>query len=646
MDLFSGDLCPEKPLPVTCPAISSVLSVLDKIPALLWATDRTPRFTSLTGAALGVAGISAKSFVGKEITALFPSSRTGRKPSLAHKVALDGIDCEFDVNVNGRELEAHVEPLRAPDGTVVGVIGAALDATARRVAERALRISEQSYRSLIEEAPYAICRVTESGQLLQANGAMLEMLGYDPGAEEDLLMRDLPLIFAATDGFERLRKAVQANGTFQGLETTWLRWDGQEVQVRLGGRAIRDQAGQVLYLDLIAENVTDRKELEAQLSQAQKMQAIGQLAGGVAHDFNNLLTVIAGQIEIVLAQALDSGQRRSLEDAKRAADRAGALIRQLLAFSRRQVLQTRVVDVNALIGHSTSMLARLIRENITLQFLPGCHRAYVKTDPNQMEQVLMNLAVNAQDAMPQGGRLTVETAMARLDGEAAAQRGGLEPGEYVRITVRDTGRGMDPATQARIFEPFFTTKETGGGTGLGLSMAYGVVRQSGGHIQVESQPANGSAFTIYLPSVEGPEAARSDAANTGSPRGHETILLAEDELGVQRVVSEYLRGLGYHVLPACDGAAALEMARHHSGAIHLLLSDLVMPRLGGRELAGELRKSLSQVKVIFISGYAGHRVAEKDLELPGTYFLAKPFSMQRLAQIVRQVLDGGLEPPA
>jgi PAS domain S-box-containing protein len=640
MEVFEGGR-PDEPLPVRWSHLASLRTLLEKIPALLWVTDTQLRVTFLTGAALQKARVAVTEFTGKPASAVFASHPRNGRAAAAHDEALGGASREFEMEWNGRDMEAHVEPIRETDGAIAGVIGIALDVTDRLVAETALRLSEQSYRSLVEEAPYGICRATESGQLLQVNRAMLEMLGYAPGSEADLLVRDLPLIFASPERFCSCRGDLLSDRTIQGLETVWICKDGQEIQVRLGGRAIRNQAGEVLYLDLLAENVTEKKELEARLSQAQKMQAIGQLAGGVAHDFNNLLTVIGGQVEVVLDETVDQNVRQRLEDVKQAADRAAVLTRQLLAFSRRQVLQSKVVDVNRLIEDAGRMLTRLVRANIAFTFTPGPTAGFVRTDPHQMEQVLMNLVVNAQDAMPQGGQLTIETASVRIEEghEGAENQGGMEPGPYVLITVRDTGHGMDRDIQARIFEPFFTTKKTGEGTGLGLSMVYGVVKQCGGHIQLDSHPGKGTAFRIYLPCVEGPEPARYEAAPLAAPRGSETILLAEDEEAVRELVLMYLNRLGYHVLAASDGPAAIELARAFSGRIDLLLSDLVLPKMGGRELARILAGSIAQLKVIFISGYAGHTASGKDLELPEAYFLPKPFSLQRLATSIREVLD-------
>jgi len=634
------DFCPWKNTDAQCPSMTSIVSLLQKIPALLWTTDATATVTSLSGSGLESIGVSAKAHSGKPIEALFPPHRDGLTARQAHLRALQGQGqvCTFDAEVHGRELQAHIEPLRGADGAVLGVIGVAQDLTDRMVAERALRLSEHSYRSLIEEAPYAICRCTVDGQILQVNRAMLEMLGYDSHTEGDLLIRDLNEIFAGS--FPELRAALLDGRTVTGLETAWLPRDGNLIQVVVSGRAFRDQSGAYSLLNILAEDVTEKRLLEDQLSHAQKMQAVGQLAGGVAHDFNNLLTVIDGNVEMILDNSDDPALRARLTRIQQATDRAAKLTRQLLAYSRRQVLQTKVVDLNQVIDHLLGMLRRLIREHVELSFVPGPELWCVKADPHQIEQVLINLTVNAQAAMPEGGKLTIETRNLRLDTTSAFLAEDLGPGDYVQIVVRDTGHGMDREVQARAFEPFFTTKKTGEGTGLGLSMAFGIVTQSGGSIRLESQPGAGCTFWITLPRTDlmnpEPPPAQSE---TSIPRGSETILLAEDEVGVRELIESYLRNLGYQVLAAGDGVAGLAEAQQHPGPIHLLLSDLVMPKSGGRQLAGELKKLLPQLKVIFLSGYAGHAVSERDLELSGVRFLAKPVSMEALARTVREVLD-------
>jgi len=632
------DFCPWKSPEIQCPSLTSVVSLLQKIPALLWTTDSMARVTSLSGSGLQAIGVSATDHSGQPIEMLFPAHRDLPTARQAHLRSLQGQTCSFEAEVNGRELQAHIEPLRGANGAIVGVIGVAQDLTDRMVAERALRLSEHSYRSLIEEAPYAICRCTIDGQILQVNRAMLEMLGYDAHTEGDLLIRDLHEIFAGS--FPELRTALLEGRTVTGMETAWLPHDGNLIQVVVSGRAFRDQAGDYSLLNILAEDVTEKRLLEEQLNHAQKMQAVGQLAGGVAHDFNNLLTVIDGNVEMILDSTDDPALRARLTRVQQATDRAAKLTRQLLAYSRRQVLQTKVIDLNLVIDHLMGMLHRLIKEHVELVFLPGSELWCVNADPHQIEQVLINLTVNAQAAMPEGGRLTIETLNLRIDTASAFLSEDLGPGDYVQIVVRDTGHGMDRDVQARAFEPFFTTKKTGEGTGLGLSMAFGIVTQSGGSIRLESQPGAGCTFWITLPRTTqvNPESQPS-RPQTSIPRGSETILLAEDEAGVRDLIQNYLINLGYEVLAVGDGLEGMAEARNHPGKIHLLLSDLVMPKAGGRQLAGELKKLMPEVKVVFISGYAGHAVSERDLDLSGVRFLAKPVSMETLARAVREVLD-------
>jgi len=615
-----------------------MISLLENLPAVLWATDLEPRFTALTGAGLRASGAMAVNFKGKPVAELFSCTRSKVSALVAHRAAIGGEACSFDATVNGRDYVCHVQPQRSSAGSIVGVIGVAFDDTDRLVAQRAAQVSEENYRTLLEEAPYAICRATENGQILQINRAMSDMLGYPPGLEGDLLARDLPFVFDSPDHFYAFRADLLKRGTIEGTDWTWVTHGGQKVQVRLGGRAVHDIKGKLLYIDILAENVTERKQLEAQLSQAQKMQAIGQLAGGVAHDFNNLLTIILCQTQEVLEGTLPADQRSRLRDVREAAERASALTQQLLTFSRRQVLQSQILDINHLIAQMSGLLGRLIRENIDFTFMPGGDAGFVRADPNQIEQVLMNLTLNAQDAMAQGGKISIETAHI----ESTRGSSTLEPGDYVRITVRDTGHGMDRETQSHLFEPFFTTKKVGEGVGLGLATSYGIIRQSGGQIQVESEPGRGAVFNVFLPRVaDVPQAAARPSKDAESPlTGSETVLLAEDETGVRELVSGQLRRLGYEVLVASSGAEALNAARVHSGPIDLLLSDIVMPKMGGRELALELRKLRPGLRVMFISGYAGPP-AQEALQLTGARILWKPFTLTELAATVRAALGNG-----
>ncbi|HLY16518.1 MAG TPA: ATP-binding protein [Bryobacteraceae bacterium] len=644
MDFFSGDLCPEMPTGWRCATLASLMSLLEKIPAVVWATDLEPRFTALTGAGLQASGVIARDFKDQPIDTLFPGTQSKVSALEAHRIALQGGVCSFDAALNGRDYVVHVQPLRGSEGLIIGVLGVALDDTERLVTQRAAQVSEENYRTLLDEAPYAICRATESGQMLQVNRAMSDMLGYVPGAEGDLLARDLPLVFDSTDAFYTFRTDLLKRGTIQGTDCTWITQGGQRVHVRIGGRAVRDGAGRLVYIDILAENVTERKELEARLGQAQKMQAIGQLAGGVAHDFNNLLTVILGQAEGLLEGPLSADQRSRLQDVQQAATRASALTRQLLAFSRRQILQPQLLNVNTLITQMSGLLGRLIRENIELTFVPGTDVGFIRADPNQIEQVVMNLTVNAQDALAQGGKISIETARVRID-STNGQNSPSEPGDYVRIIVRDTGEGMDRETQAHVFEPFFTTKKVGEGSGLGLATSYGIVKQSGGQIQLESEPGKGTVFSVFLPRVADshqPVAEPLTATAHPPPTGRETVLVAEDEAGVRELVTTQLRRLGYKVLAAASGEEALGIARAHTGTIDLLLSDVVMPKMGGRELALELQKIRPGLHVMFVSGYAG-QTTEQALKGSGACILGKPFSLKELATTVRIALESGVQ---
>jgi signal transduction histidine kinase len=384
------------------------------------------------------------------------------------------------------------------------------------------------------------------------------------------------------------------------------------------------------------------RRTEAQLQQSQKMEAVGRLAGGVAHDFNNMLTVIRGYSELVLSR-LGAGEplRKELEEVKKAADRASGLTSQLLAFSRRQFIAAKTLDLNAIIHNMEGMLRRLLGEDIVeLCTVLDPQTGQIKADPGQIEQVIMNLAVNARDAMPSGGRVTIETGNINFGQEGYRAPLGLEPGRYVALIIRDTGLGMDEETQSHIFEPFFTTKEKGKGTGLGLSTVYGIVKQSGGYIEVESKPGRGAVFKIYFPCVDGAmEESATETVTADSIRGRETVLLVEDEPGVRRLVNETLRIHGYTVLEARHGIEALLTGAKHMGPIHLLLTDVVMPQMSGPEVAEKLSGVRPAVKVLYMSGYPDHPVFSKGGVDTERCFLQKPFTPNALAQKVREVLD-------
>jgi PAS domain S-box-containing protein len=408
---------------------------------------------------------------------------------------------------------------------------------------------------------------------------------------------------------------------------------------------LKGSDGQLLGVIGVALDITDRKHLADQLRVSQKMQAVGELAGGVAHDFNNLLMIVKGHAEMLLDRIDSSSARHNLEQIQSATERAATLTRQLLAFSRKQVLQPKVLDLNDVVAGMIKMFARVIGENIDLAFLPGSKLAPVKADPGQMEQVLLNLVVNARDAMLDGGRLTIETCNVELDSVSASQHPVMEAGSYVMLIVTDTGCGMDAGTQARIFEPFFTTKGQGKGTGLGLATVYGVVKQSGGFIWVYSEVNHGSTFKIYLPQVNANlERGAPEKTSTGTYPGTETILFVEDEESVRELVRDYLGKSGYRVLEAADGVRALEIAAAHRGPIHILVTDVVMPRLSGRELVTRIAAARPEIKILYISGYTDDSIFRHGVLEGGVAFLQKPFNLKDLAQKIRQVLDG--EPAA
>jgi PAS domain S-box-containing protein len=440
---------------------------------------------------------------------------------------------------------------------------------------------------------------------------------------------------------DRARAKLLDEGGSDEIEVRYLRPDGQERILQIRRRALRTIAGQVTKIVGTIQDVTELKRLEEQFRQAQKMEAVGQLAAGVAHDFNNLLTVISGCSELALAQVHRGGPLAELIEAiQKAGERAATLTRQLLVFSRKQVLQPQLTDLGALVKELARMLKRLIGADVELAVTSAPSLGLVEVDPGQFEQVVMNLAVNARDAMPHGGKLTIETRNIDLDAAYCETRPDVKPGRYVQMVLADTGHGMDAATRVRIFEPFFTTKEVGRGTGLGLPVAHGVVRQSGGHVEVTSEPGHGTTFTICIPRVAGVATPRKSAPGLApSPRGTETVLVVDDDDAVRELTATALRSNGYVVLEARHGEEALRVGREHPGPIHLLLTDMVMPRMNGRQLAELLVRDRPGLRALYVSGYAEEAIMRSDVPEAGRAFLEKPFNPVSLARKVREVLD-------
>jgi PAS domain S-box-containing protein len=511
---------------------------------------------------------------------------------------------------------------------------------ALRSAQEGLRRSEINFRSLVTHAPYGVCRCDSNGILLDVNPALVSMLGHDTGAE--LVGRNLANLYSDSQQWFSLADFLRTLQKFHGLAADWVRKDNNIINVRLSGRAFRDD-GNSIFFELFAEDVTERRALEQQLRQAQKMEAIGRLAGGIAHDFNNLLMVISGYSEFLLERiGPDPALRGPAQEIANAAERASSLTRQLLAFSRKQMLAPQVVDLNSVVTENLKMLTRLIGEDIDLVMVPNSDIGAVKADPGQIEQVVMNLAVNARDAMPQGGKLTIETANVTLDANYARFHSPVKPGDYVMLAISDTGMGMDAETQTHIFEPFYTTKGLKG-TGLGLSTVYGIVKQSEGYIWLYSETGKGTTFKIYLPradsSVTALPAVPTVAAHEQLGQGHETILLVEDEENLRQLTRQFLVSQGYNVIDAADGGAALRLSHAHQGPIHLLLTDVIMPGMNGRELANQVSPTRPEMKVLYMSGYTENHIGHNGTLDEGITLLQKPFTLPALKSKVREMLD-------
>jgi two-component system cell cycle sensor histidine kinase/response regulator CckA len=534
------------------------------------------------------------------------------------------------------------------------ILSTTIDITERKRAEEAMRRSERLLRQVLEALPVGVVVTNLAGDIILGNPASARIWGgtiidgaerrakskgWRHGTGERIGPDDWASRRAFTDGLSSINELIDIES-----------FDGVRKIIKNSAAPIRDDDQAISGAVVINEDVTDVLRLEDQFVQAQKMEAIGHLAGGVAHDFNNLLTIINGYSEIIKTQLpADSPVRALVHEIGQAGERAASLTRQLLAFSRKQVLEPKVLNLNAVVTDAATMLQRLLGEDLELNTVLEPGLARVKADPGQIEQVLMNLAVNARDAMPQGGKLTIETANTDLDDSYTRAYPDLRPGPYVALTVSDTGTGMGEATKARIFEPFFTTKGPGKGTGLGLATVYGIVKQSNGHVAVYSEVGQGTTFKIYLPVVEEViSSGKSSAGLNAMLRGTETILLAEDEPALRALVRHVLTINGYTVLEAGQGDLAIRIAEAYKGTIHLLVTDVVMPVMSGRQLAERLVAIRPGLKVLYLSGYTDDAVVRHGILQAETAFLQKPFTPSSLAAKVREVLDQrGVEgPPA
>jgi PAS domain S-box-containing protein len=547
-------------------------------------------------------------------------------------------------NGNWLLLESTSSVIRNAKGEPEKLVIVNRDVTERKRAEEALRRSEADFRSVVEHAPYGIYRASAAGSLLQVNPALQKMLGYEQAGE--LLGQDpATRIFCQPEEYQRLSEYLASAEEMKHLEMDWKGRDGTPITVHCSARRIDDENGTPMYFEVFAEDVTEKRLLERQLRTAQKMEAIGRLSGGIAHDFNNLLGVIVGYSKL-LRKALgrDNPLCEHAMEIEKAGDRAASLTKQLLAFSRQQILTPAVLNLNTLVSDMEKMLPRLLGEDVAVSLELEPILANIKADQSQIEQVILNLAVNARDAMPNGGRLRIHTANAELDGRFTRSHPGSRSGSYALLTVSDTGTGMDAATLTHIFEPFFTTKERGKGTGLGLATVYGIVKQSEGYIWVDSAPGKGTSFEIYLPRIEEQTPDQEGRTASGKTlRGSERILLVEDAEPLRKLAQNFLEGGGYHVLSAGSGEDALQIASRQGGTLDLLLTDVVMPGMNGRVLAEQLLLKHPEIKVLYISGYTDSFIADHGVLEPGTHLLHKPFGEEDLLLKVREILDAGKE---
>jgi two-component system cell cycle sensor histidine kinase/response regulator CckA len=608
-------------------------------------TDEAGIICSFNPAAERLFGYTAAEVWGKNITMLMPSPHREEHDGYVRRYLKTG---EQRVIGIGREAAAMrkdgstfpvdlaLSEMALPGRRMFTCI--IRDISLRKQAEEAIREAHDKLHALIEACPLAIFTLAPDGRVRQWNSAAERIFGW---TEAEVLDRRLPIVpESEVADFQDIVRQTIAGQRMRGVERRRLTKDGTLIDVSIWNAPLRHASGEISGIMCVVADITERIRLEEQLRQAQKMEAVGRLAGGVAHDFNNMLTVITGYSRMLLDRfEPDSEARAEIEEILKSAEHASALTGQLLVFSRRHVVQRKVIGLNEIIARLEKMLGRVIGEDIELTAAPAACPDRIRADAVQIEQMILNLVVNARDAMPGGGRLILETANAELDSTYAGTHIGVRPGRYVMLAVSDTGVGMNAEIRSRLFEPFFTTKEKGKGTGLGLSMVYGIVKQSGGDIWVYSEPGRGTTFKIYLPQVE--EGAEEPAAPrfVETAGGSETILLVEDEAGVRRLVRSILEQRGYAVLEAKDPEHALRLCGENSRRIDLLITDVVMPEMNGRELAAEAARMRPALKVLYMSGYTDNALVHHGVKGLGPAFLQKPFTPAALAKRVRELLD-------
>ncbi|MBI5570847.1 MAG: PAS domain S-box protein [Desulfomonile tiedjei] len=605
--------------------------------------DSTGTITACNDNFVGIIGSSREKLIG-----LNTIRDLNDKPMIAAiEAALSGGMGHYEdyyASVTARKrtpVKCEFGPIVSRDGSVVGGIGIIEDITERKRAEEELRRSEEKYREMLGTITDGYHEADLKGNITLVNDSLCELMGYTREELKGMNFRQVMDELNAARIREAYGEVFRTGIPNPEFTYEMMRKDGATRYVSISISLARDNAGQPAGFRGILKDVTDRKRLEEQLRQAAKMEAVGQLAGGLAHDFNNILTALMGYANLLSDELpKDRPYQEKLRQITRGAERAADLTRQLLAFSRKQMLDVKVTHLNEIIADMERLLKRLISEHIDLATVLDPSAGMVQADPVQIQQILMNLAVNARDAMPEGGRLTIETANAFLDDDYCRIHPEVRPGPYVMFAVSDTGQGMDSQTLARIFEPFFTTKEKGVGTGLGLATVYGIVKQHQGHILVYSEAGRGTTFKVYLPRGEATADPKVQTWDPGPrPHGNETVLLVEDEEIVRTLASEALEILGYHTLPASDPREAIAICNAYEGTIHLLLSDVVLPQMDGRSLFAALSTKRPGLKVLYVSGYTENFIVHHGVLDKGVHFMHKPFNIDNLARKVRQILD-------
>jgi PAS domain S-box-containing protein len=627
--------------------------LMGQMPAILWTTDRNLHFTSSVGAALAHLRLDPNQVNGQSLYEYFGTGDPGELPIAMHLRALAGESVSYAMEWQDRAFHAHVEPLFDGSRTIIGTIGAALDVTDRKITEEALKQSEARKDAVLRTALDAVVGMSHDGLITEFNPAAESMFGY---TRDEVMGKSLADIIvperlraAHTAGLKHAASASASQVIGKRIEMPALRRDGTEFPVELAITRVAVE-GNPVYTGYIRD-LTDRKtaeeklrQSEEQLRQVHKMEAIGTLAGGVAHDFNNILTAILGYTALLKkGVGEDAGLARAADVIEKAAQRGAGLTRQLLGFARKGKNQTVAVDLDATIGEVLELLNRTIDKSITIMHVASPVRSFVTGDPGQIEQVILNLAVNARDAMPKGGELTFRIEPKLLDAEACRRYPGTSPGAYVMLSITDTGCGIPEEAMGRIFEPFFTTKEQGQGTGMGLAMVYGIVQNHGGGVHVESALGRGTTFEIVLPRGEEAPQARA-VPDDPNVRGTGRILVVDDEEAVREVTADLLRELGYDVATAFDGVDAVEYYERNADEIDLIILDLVMPRMGGRECYRALKELNPDVRTVLCTGYGFNIAAQELLDEGVLDFISKPFEAGRLSSVVSRTL--GAKPRA